>query len=197
MLSSVWATRSTTTSTLLSWKSTSDLSSPLVSGRASLRKSIPARCGCPSSKRIPRWKPFAGTVRWAAICFPLEAIAIARINSVSGWIRPSRSREKRVLRLSPSLPDARSVNSFQSKATCPQDQNDGQFWAVSEIGQRKMNVKVITVNAFTDKPFGGNPAAVCVLGQSVETNWMQHIAREMNQPATAFVLRQNGDNDHF
>lgn len=60
-----------------------------------------------------------------------------------------------------------------------------------------MNIKVVTVNAFTDKPFGGNPAAVCILKQSAETNWMQHIAREMNQPATAFVLRQNGDNDHF
>src|SRR5579859_3319350 len=60
-----------------------------------------------------------------------------------------------------------------------------------------MGVKVITVNAFTDKPFGGNPAAVCLLEHPVETTWLQNIAREMNQPATAFLLRKNDGQDHY
>lgn len=60
-----------------------------------------------------------------------------------------------------------------------------------------MSVQVMTVNAFTDKPFGGNPAAVCVLENPAEASWMQNIAREMNQPATAFLFRKPELQDHF
>jgi PhzF family phenazine biosynthesis protein len=44
------------------------------------------------------------------------------------------------------------------------------------------------VDAFTDRPFGGNPAAVCLLREEVPAAWMQSVAAEMNLAETAFVL---------
>lgn len=43
------------------------------------------------------------------------------------------------------------------------------------------------VDAFADRPFGGNPAAVCLLAAPGETAWMQAVAAEMNLSETAFV----------
>ena len=44
------------------------------------------------------------------------------------------------------------------------------------------------VDAFTDRPFGGNPAAVCVLPAARDAGWMQLVAREMNLAETAFLV---------
>jgi PhzF family phenazine biosynthesis protein len=49
------------------------------------------------------------------------------------------------------------------------------------------------VNAFTDRPFAGNPAAVCLLPAERDTEWMQLVAREMNLAETAFLVRQGRD----
>jgi PhzF family phenazine biosynthesis protein len=49
------------------------------------------------------------------------------------------------------------------------------------------------VNAFTDRPFAGNPAAVCLLPFERETEWMQLVAREMNLAETAFLVRGGSD----
>lgn len=46
------------------------------------------------------------------------------------------------------------------------------------------------VDAFTNTPFSGNPAAVCVLPKARDEQWMQHVAQEMNLSETAFLLRQ-------
>ena len=46
------------------------------------------------------------------------------------------------------------------------------------------------VDAFTDRPFGGNPAAVCWLEHDVPDHWMQSVAAEMNLSETAFVRRR-------
>lgn len=43
------------------------------------------------------------------------------------------------------------------------------------------------VDAFTDHPFSGNPAAVCVLGNDRDDDWKQGVAAEMNLSETAFV----------
>ena len=51
---------------------------------------------------------------------------------------------------------------------------------------------VFQVDAFTDAPFRGNPAAVCILAEPREDRWMQSVAAEMNLPETAF-LRRDGD----
>ncbi|WP_066426552.1 PhzF family phenazine biosynthesis protein [Anabaena sp. 4-3] len=52
--------------------------------------------------------------------------------------------------------------------------------------------QIITqVDAFTDKPFAGNPAAVCVLETPQADEWMQNVAQEMNLSETAFVVKQD------
>lgn len=43
------------------------------------------------------------------------------------------------------------------------------------------------VDAFADRPFRGNPAAVCLLAAPADTAWMQVVAAEMNLSETAFV----------
>jgi PhzF family phenazine biosynthesis protein len=45
------------------------------------------------------------------------------------------------------------------------------------------------IDAFSDRPFGGNPAAVCWLEQPADELWMQQVAAEMNLAETAFVRR--------
>ena len=44
----------------------------------------------------------------------------------------------------------------------------------------------VQVDAFTDVPFGGNPAAVIVLEGPADDAWMQSVALEMNLSETAF-----------
>jgi PhzF family phenazine biosynthesis protein len=51
-------------------------------------------------------------------------------------------------------------------------------------------MKIIQVDAFTDRPFAGNPAAVCLLDRPREDRWMQDVAGEMNLSETAFPLRE-------
>ena len=48
------------------------------------------------------------------------------------------------------------------------------------------------VDAFAERPFTGNPAAVCVLDAPAPADWMQALAMEMNLAETAFVV-PNGD----
>ncbi len=55
-----------------------------------------------------------------------------------------------------------------------------------------MGLSIIQVDAFTNRPFAGNPAAVCVLKTPKDAGWMQAVAREMNLSETAF-LRQRED----
>jgi PhzF family phenazine biosynthesis protein len=51
------------------------------------------------------------------------------------------------------------------------------------------------VDAFTDRPFSGNPAAVCFLEKDVSLAWMQSVAAEMNLSETAFAQRKGDDFD--
>ncbi|HET7640679.1 MAG TPA: PhzF family phenazine biosynthesis protein [Ktedonobacteraceae bacterium] len=53
-----------------------------------------------------------------------------------------------------------------------------------------MGQTIFQVDAFTDKPFAGNPAGVCVLPGPRSERWMQDVAREMNLSETAFLLKQ-------
>ena len=54
-----------------------------------------------------------------------------------------------------------------------------------------MSLDLYQVDAFTDRPFGGNPAAVCLLPEPREAEWMQLVAREMNLSETAFLHPAN------
>ncbi|HKG32596.1 MAG TPA: PhzF family phenazine biosynthesis protein [Gemmatimonadales bacterium] len=47
------------------------------------------------------------------------------------------------------------------------------------------------VDAFTERAFAGNPAAVCLLPSPADPVWMQQVAREMNLAETSFLVRQN------
>lgn len=47
------------------------------------------------------------------------------------------------------------------------------------------------VDAFTNRPFHGNPAAVCLLDEPRPDGWMQAVAAEMNLAETAFLLRED------
>jgi PhzF family phenazine biosynthesis protein len=48
--------------------------------------------------------------------------------------------------------------------------------------------KLFQVDAFTEVPFKGNPAAVCLLSGPEPSTWMQSLAMEMNLSETAFLL---------
>jgi len=50
-----------------------------------------------------------------------------------------------------------------------------------------MGINIYQVDAFTNEPFSGNPAAVCILDNEADENWMQNIAGEMNLSETAFL----------
>lgn len=53
-----------------------------------------------------------------------------------------------------------------------------------------MALPLYLVDAFTSRPFGGNPAAVCLPDPAAPPSdaWMQTVAAEMNLSETAFVL---------
>jgi PhzF family phenazine biosynthesis protein len=54
-----------------------------------------------------------------------------------------------------------------------------------------MSLRITQVDAFADKPFAGNPAAVCILQQPRDAAWMQLVAREMNLSETAFLVQRD------
>ena len=45
------------------------------------------------------------------------------------------------------------------------------------------------VDAFTDRPYSGNPAVVCILPAWKDDPWLQNVAAEMNQAETAFLVQ--------
>lgn len=54
----------------------------------------------------------------------------------------------------------------------------------------EMNTPIYQVDAFTEKAFGGNPAAVCPLKEWIRPEIMQKIAMENNLSETAFFVRE-------
>jgi predicted PhzF superfamily epimerase YddE/YHI9 len=59
-----------------------------------------------------------------------------------------------------------------------------------------MALDLMVVDAFTEEPFKGNPAAVAILEAFPDNALMQAVAREMNLSETAFVVpRADGDYD--
>ncbi|HEX4609191.1 MAG TPA: PhzF family phenazine biosynthesis protein [Urbifossiella sp.] len=51
-----------------------------------------------------------------------------------------------------------------------------------------MPIPLFVVDAFTDRPFAGNPAAVCLLEAWPAELWLAYMAREMNLSETAFLV---------
>lgn len=56
-----------------------------------------------------------------------------------------------------------------------------------------MQIKQFVVDAFTDRQFGGNPAAVCILEDVIPDESMQKIASENALPETAFIKPTNSN----
>jgi predicted PhzF superfamily epimerase YddE/YHI9 len=57
-----------------------------------------------------------------------------------------------------------------------------------------MTQAIVVVDAFTDVPFAGNPAAVVILPGPAPEEWMRNVAREMNLAETAFLYKKG---DHY
>jgi len=55
-----------------------------------------------------------------------------------------------------------------------------------------MAQEIVQVDAFTDRPFAGNPAGVCVMDAPRDEQWMQNVAMEMNLAETAFLYPRQG-----
>jgi PhzF family phenazine biosynthesis protein len=51
-------------------------------------------------------------------------------------------------------------------------------------------MKQYIVDAFTNKVFSGNPAAVCVMDRWPEDGWMMQLAAENNLSETAFIVKE-------
>jgi PhzF family phenazine biosynthesis protein len=51
-----------------------------------------------------------------------------------------------------------------------------------------MKQTIYQVDSFTNQPFSGNPAGVCILEKPAEESWMKAVAREMNLSETAFLV---------
>ncbi len=57
-----------------------------------------------------------------------------------------------------------------------------------------MKLPIFIVDAFTNKLFGGNPAAVCPLHEWLSDKTMQSLAAENNLSETAFIIEED---DHY
>src|SRR5215470_8779084 len=55
-----------------------------------------------------------------------------------------------------------------------------------------MSRVLYVVDAFTSRPFAGNPAAVCILDTPADESRMKLVAREMNLSETAFLCPVEG-----
>ena len=53
-----------------------------------------------------------------------------------------------------------------------------------------VNMKQYIVDAFTDRPFSGNPAAVCVMDSWPSEEAMMKLAMENNLSETAFIVKE-------
>ena len=57
-----------------------------------------------------------------------------------------------------------------------------------------MNIKTFIVDSFTNIPFSGNPAGICLLEEALSIEIMQSIAAELNLSETAFLLKNESNN---
>jgi len=60
-----------------------------------------------------------------------------------------------------------------------------------------MTIDIFQIDAFTDKLFGGNPAAVCPLKEWLPDNTLLNIAKENNLAETAFFVHKENNLFHL
>jgi predicted PhzF superfamily epimerase YddE/YHI9 len=61
--------------------------------------------------------------------------------------------------------------------------------------EKTMSIRIVQVDAFTSRPFAGNPAAVCLLAEPKPEEWLRNVAREMNLSETAFLIPRDDGYD--
>ena len=61
---------------------------------------------------------------------------------------------------------------------------------MKRISEDKIIMKQYIVDAFTNKVFSGNPAAVCVMDRWPDEQWMMNLAAENNLSETAFIVKE-------
>jgi PhzF family phenazine biosynthesis protein len=67
-------------------------------------------------------------------------------------------------------------------------QRIGRAWS-KEASQLPKERMIYQVDSFTEEPFRGNPAGVCLLDEDAPESWMRAVAAEMNLSETAFLRR--------
>lgn len=60
-----------------------------------------------------------------------------------------------------------------------------------------MTIKTFIIDAFTNQPFKGNPAGVCLLDEPIDVSIMQSIANELNLSETAFLIQNQKNLNAF
>jgi PhzF family phenazine biosynthesis protein len=65
-----------------------------------------------------------------------------------------------------------------------------QYKRLTIVRRHSLDLTITQIDAFTNQPFAGNPAAVCFLEKLPDDAWMQAVAREMNLSETAFLQRR-------
>ena len=55
-----------------------------------------------------------------------------------------------------------------------------------------MSIRIYQVDAFTTRPYAGNPAAICLLDAWPDNETLRKIADENNLSETAFAVREEG-----
>src|SRR2546422_5958697 len=110
-------------------------------------------------------------------------------------IRREEAAHKRrsVLRL-PSRSVLVEISSTRPHLVTNDSNNSPIFLVLQGIGEydyihrsKAVTIPIFHVDAFAEKPFEGNPAAVCLLREERPDSWMQSVAAEVNLSTTAFV----------
>lgn len=65
------------------------------------------------------------------------------------------------------------------------------------VGQKPAGFRMFQVDAFAERTFSGNPAAVCVLESEIDSLLMQRIASENNLSETAFIVPNHNGPGHY
>ncbi|KAL4338584.1 hypothetical protein AHAS_Ahas12G0224800 [Arachis hypogaea] len=73
---------------------------------------------------------------------------------------------------------------------------DSTLPSSSSSSMAKKPVKYTIVDAFTESAFKGNPAAVCLLDEEREQQWLQSVAAEFNLSETAFLITIHNQNSN-
>lgn len=69
-------------------------------------------------------------------------------------------------------------------------------YRTSILKKQAMQIKTFIINAFTNQPFSGNPAGVCLLDSMIEEKTMQAIASELNLSETAFLHKKTTEEEY-